>query len=429
MRSIAADDRMGRRGCYRLCPWLLFVLAITPAVRGEAPIDPLPVPDYSFDLWSWAEGEGIVEARDVLYLDFPYPGTLLSGLMLQLCSPSDDLDALSPANASVTDQDSFALLFSVSPGTLGAATSDPALIALNVPYNVMNQAALGQAGGDQFMSTRLFTLGGGSSGLILNNVLVRNNYDEGGTDFSAQPATPAHEPAGEAEYDNVNATGRLERLDEEVVNVYFSLANDSPSLETLPHWGLPSGADIYFNESPPTYQPTDLYAPHDLLQLVEDDDIDALIVFDTNQNNWFDATDVVLFSLAPGSPSLATIPGASEQGAAADVFVVTPVEGPMVFAAAGELGLGDSQDDIDALDFVFCDDALFCAAQHGIRGIRGDVDGDCDVDLDDLGRLLAAYGTCQGDPDYDLVADLDTDTCVNLSDLAILLAVYGNCCE
>jgi len=303
------------------------------------------------------------------------------------------------------------------------------LIELNVPYNVTNQAALGHAGGDQFMSTQLFTLEGGLGGLVLNNVLARNNYDEGGTDFSAQPATPAHEPAGGTEYDNVNATGRLERLGGEVVNVYFSLATDSPSLETLPHWGLPSGADIYFNESPPTYQPTDLYAPHDFLQLVEDDDIDALIVFDTNQNNWFDGTDVVLFSLAPGSPSLATIPEASEQGAAADVFVVTFGQMPAVFASAVELGLGDPQDDIDALDFVLCDDALFCAAQHGIRGIRGDLDGDCDVDLDDLGRLLAAYGASQGDPDYDPVADIDGNGCVDLSDLATLLGAYGATCD
>ncbi|MBU0616099.1 MAG: hypothetical protein KKI02_00110, partial [Planctomycetes bacterium] len=181
MRPIAANHRMSRWICYRLSPWLLFALAITPAVQGEAPIDPLPVPDYSFDLGSWAEGEGIVEARDVLYLDFPYPGTLLPGLMLQLYSPSDDLDALSPANAAVTDQDTFALLFSVSAGTLGAAPPDPALIELNVPYNVANQAALGHAGGDQFMSTQLFTLEGGLGGLVLNNVLARNNYDEGGT--------------------------------------------------------------------------------------------------------------------------------------------------------------------------------------------------------------------------------------------------------
>ena len=59
----------------------------------------------------------------------------------------------------------------------------------------------------------------------------------------------------------------------------------------------------------------------------------------------------------------------------------------------------------------------------------GDVDGDNDVDLADLARLLGAYGTCQGDEYYDSAADLDGDACVNLSDLAMLLGNYGTICE
>ena len=48
-----------------------------------------------------------------------------------------------------------------------------------------------------------------------------------------------------------------------------------------------------------------------------------------------------------------------------------------------------------------------------------------DVDLTDLATLLAAYGTCTGDPDYNPDADLDESGCVNLTDLAMLLANYG----
>lgn len=428
MRPTTADRRASRRIGLRMCLWLLLAVAIAPVAQGDAPIDPLPVPDYSFGHGSWAEEAGIIEARDVLYLDFPYPGTLVPGYTLELGSPIDDLDALSCANAGVTAQDTFALLFSVAVETLGTAAPDPALIELNVPYNVTNQAALGQAGGDQFMSTQLFTLEGGQGGQVHNNVLARNNYDEGGTDFSAQPATPADENGTDGEYDDVNATAPLERVDDQVVNVYFSVAADSPSLETLPHWGCPSGADIYFNESPPTFQPTDLYAPHDLLHLVADDDLDALIVFDTDQDGWYDANDVVLFSLAPGSPSLSTIPEASGEGAAADVFVVRPGEDPAVFAAAAELGLGEAPDDVNALDFTLCDDALFCAAQHGIRGIRCDLDGDCDVDLDDLAQLLVAYGAILGEPDYNAAADFNGNGRVDLPDLATLLGAYGTTC-
>jgi len=58
-------------------------------------------------------------------------------------------------------------------------------------------------------------------------------------------------------------------------------------------------------------------------------------------------------------------------------------------------------------------------------GLIGDVDGDGDVDLSDLGALLAAYGTCAGQPRYNLNADFDGDGCVGLSDLAALLANYG----
>jgi hypothetical protein len=55
----------------------------------------------------------------------------------------------------------------------------------------------------------------------------------------------------------------------------------------------------------------------------------------------------------------------------------------------------------------------------------GDLNCDDDVDLSDLAALLAAYGSCAGDPDYRGVADLDGNGCVELSDLAALLANYG----
>jgi hypothetical protein len=57
--------------------------------------------------------------------------------------------------------------------------------------------------------------------------------------------------------------------------------------------------------------------------------------------------------------------------------------------------------------------------------VLGDLDGDGDVDLSDLAALLAAYGACTGDPDYNALADLDGNGCVELSDLAALLANYG----
>jgi hypothetical protein len=56
----------------------------------------------------------------------------------------------------------------------------------------------------------------------------------------------------------------------------------------------------------------------------------------------------------------------------------------------------------------------------------GDLDGDNDVDLSDLARLLSNYGMTGG-ATYEN-GDLDADGDVDLSDLAALLGVYGTTC-
>jgi len=70
------------------------------------------------------------------------------------------------------------------------------------------------------------------------------------------------------------------------------------------------------------------------------------------------------------------------------------------------------------------------AAFNGIQIRRaphpGDPDGDGDVDLSDLSRLLAVFGLCSGNPGYDSAADFDGDGCVGLSDLSTLLGLFGS---
>jgi len=55
----------------------------------------------------------------------------------------------------------------------------------------------------------------------------------------------------------------------------------------------------------------------------------------------------------------------------------------------------------------------------------GDIDGDGDTDHSDLGELLAAWCTQEGDPNWNPNADLDDDGHVGHGDLGILLADWG----
>ena len=76
----------------------------------------------------------------------------------------------------------------------------------------------------------------------------------------------------------------------------------------------------------------------------------------------------------------------------------------------------------------FCREAGLGAAHLEITladGLPGDIDGDGDVDQSDLGILLAAYSSCEGDEYWNPDADLDGNGCVDQSDLGILLANYG----
>jgi len=57
----------------------------------------------------------------------------------------------------------------------------------------------------------------------------------------------------------------------------------------------------------------------------------------------------------------------------------------------------------------------------GYPDLEGDLDGDCDVDLNDLALLLASYNVDDG-------GDLDGDGDTDLADLSLLLANYGSVC-
>jgi hypothetical protein len=115
--------------------------------------------------------------------------------------------------------------------------------------------------------------------------------------------------------------------------IYFSLAQGSPTLAAFAR----SPADILWTLAIGT---PGVYASAAQLGLQLTDDIDALCVSHPGEGATYDAAqDTVLFSLAPGSPTLATL-GASP----ADVLA----PGPKVAIHAWELGLQPA-DNLDAM--------------------------------------------------------------------------------
>ncbi len=433
MKTNADDRRTAVYARFVLFASLVLPLSLVPTGLGAPPTDPLPRPNYSFDLESPSVIAGFVAAGDVLAYGFPHPIVVIPAINLGLSYPNDDLDALSASNTSMVPTDPIVVLFTVDRFSAGGLPPNPEFITGQVPYNVLDQAERGQVAGDQFMTTEKFNRSGAITRNIGrppidNNVLVRNNFDEGGTSFSAEPPSHARDHVGRALQDHVDATARLVFRDEtpgtEVVNVYFSVTSASPSLSSLSGLDTPSGANIFYNPDPLGGAQTTLYATCYELGLPPENDIDAMIVFDFDGNGHFDNGDWVVFSLAPGSPYLGTIPGTGQPAAGAYLFVATagppPHTAPALYALPIELGLGAMSDNITALDFFSCANTYDCALVYGIRAVPFDWDDDGDADMVDFGAftaLMTGPGNCcpMGDS---WIFDSDRDEDVDLVDFA-----------
>lgn len=422
-----ASQPCRRRG--RAPAWsILAATAVAASALAAPPLVPLPPPEFSFDAASPTVTNGWVEPRDVLVPGNPYPPEILiPGAALGLFSTLDEIDSLSGPTTELGGTSTFVLLFSVDRASVGTAPPDPGLVDDGIPYNMQDQASRGQAASDLFMSLDAFTRagkvrpaarGGG------NNTETRNNYDEGGTDYSALPPTHSRDNPGTVPQDNVDATAQLQTTTTRggrPINVYFTVTPASPSLSSLSD-GFPlSGSNVFFNPDPlrefPPPPSTTIYALAADLGLMPSDDIDGMVVYDADTDGVFSDTDFVLFSLTPYSPSLSYL------GEPADVFIVRYVQPPLfpepaLFAAGWDLGLGAAADNIDALDVLICSDVSYCAHQHGIRGIRFDWNDDGYVSLVDFERWpFCMTGPDLGPPPTSCVwFDRDEDDDIDLVD-------------
>ncbi len=383
--------------------------------RATVPVNPLPTPLFSYDSMSiQVTGPPNFKPADVLE-EGPLVGpalVIVPAAGLGLNANGDALNGLSFANNSWDPTAPFTMLFSLDRTSEGLAPPDPQLFGNCLPFNAKDQCDRGTQAGDMYMSTGGFVLNGAfrrpqnSVALSMNSILVVNNYDEGGTDHKANPPGPASTTA------TANRDASQGIIDDEVsssayqngpmppsmpvTRVYYTAIAGlgSPSLNMLSFPQPASKANIFYRQNPGAGTTSVFVSALDL-GLVLTDEIDAIQVFDFNNNGVFDGADQVLFSLARESTSISP-PTPTIVGTPADIFRKRAgVAGIEVFASAADFGLNPATDNIDSLEILPCPDPLTCALDHGILG--DSVVGGCPTvstwGLITFTLLLAAAGT------------------------------------
>jgi len=300
---------MMRKECRRIAsgPCLLAAMLITVATNNAG------AEGFSLDLTSATTIPAPPTPGDVLS---PGPAVLIPEAAVTAGIVAFELDAVSNGNDAPIVQNA-PVYFSVDVPSAGApATAVAAEVA----------GALGpDHPGDIYSSLGLGT-----------NTLFRDGNGLANPGLGIAPALGLVEPIGGMP-DNVDAYDR----DIGVHPVYFSW---SPAAAAA----SPSPADIVFNPVPGG--PTSLFASEAGLGLVPGDDIDALVVLDSDGSTTFTPGDFVFYSLAAGSPTLGggnpLLPGGAVP---ADILTSTPLAVPSVAVPAAALGLVAATDNIDAL--------------------------------------------------------------------------------
>lgn len=134
-----------------------------------------------------------------------------------------------------------------------------------------------------------------------------------------------------------------------------------------------------------------------------------------------------------------------------DIDAVSGLSAPFAFASGLQTGVGSTP---ATLSFTFDSTGAGTADYTGValidvsdedipgasasqmsltwqvfsRELAGDVDGDCSINLTDLGTLLSGFGSMAGDAGYLPAADFDNSGAIDLTDLGLILAGFGTSC-
>lgn len=244
----------------------------------------------------------------------------------------DNVDAVS-ANTATGKNILYHIHFTADRGSLGLP-----------PSAYRAEALLNQAASDIWRMNNLTSISpqasmagcvaaavGGAQGLFRN----QDNYDFIFTALAgAGPLGGNQDNMDGLELDDMDVVAPVQMHD---VNVYLSLDAASPSL------GAGSPADIFW--APAGFGFVG-WAAAGQLGLAAGDDVDGLVVWDRGQVGFAEpGIDLVLFSLAPGSPSLGL------GGSAADIFVSDLTGAFCLYVPANALGMRFA-DNIDGIDVM-----------------------------------------------------------------------------
>ena len=80
-----------------------------------------------------------------------------------------------------------------------------------------------------------------------------------------------------------------------------------------------------------------------------------------------------------------------------------------------------NEDNCDVFDGDWAGAGSFCEDQNACEDCLGDINGDLDINVEDLLIVIAEWGETSGP------ADINEDGIVNVNDLLIVIASWGDC--